>query len=157
MREHSAAFFSDVEASPDSPRPASLIAPPGSLAGSPASIARRGIIWNVRSLCSNPAVTMIWPFASDMTQASAQCFISRLLCGRRRRYALDCPVESAGERLESITHVGTRAQGKCHVALFELMRGDHARATPNAFELVRLAREYNLPFGARAACFSRVG
>jgi predicted ATPase len=55
-------------------------------------------------------------------------------------------VESARERLESITQVGTRAQGKCHVALFELMRGDHARAAPNAFELVRLAREYNLPF-----------
>ena len=62
-------------------------------------------------------------------------------------------MESARERLESITHVGTRAQGKCHVALFELMRGDHARATPNAFELVRLAREYNLPFWRASGVF----
>jgi class 3 adenylate cyclase len=64
------------------PRPAFPIAPPESLAGSPASTSKRGIIWNVRSLCSNPAATMIWSFASDTTQASAQCFIWRLLCGR---------------------------------------------------------------------------
>ena len=31
-----------------------------------------------------------------------------------------------------------------HAALFELMRGDHARAAPNAFELARLAREHEL-------------
>jgi predicted ATPase len=37
--------------------------------------------------------------------------------------------------------------------LFELMRGDHARATPNAFELVRLAREYNLPFWRASGVF----
>jgi len=55
---------------PICPRPASPIAPPGSLAGSPASIATRGIIWNVRSTCSSPAATTIWPFASDMTPAS---------------------------------------------------------------------------------------
>jgi hypothetical protein len=36
--------------------------------------------------------------------------------------------------------------------LFELMRGDRVRAAPNAFKLVRLAREHDLPmwgaFGA---------
>ena len=31
-----------------------------------------------------------------------------------------------------------------HAAFFELMRGDHARAAPNAFELARLAREHDL-------------
>ena len=40
-------------------RPASPIAPPGSLAGSPASIARLGITWSARSPCSNPAATTI--------------------------------------------------------------------------------------------------
>ena len=29
--------------------------------------------------------------------------------------------------------------------MFELMRGDHARAAPNAVELARLAREHELP------------
>ena len=55
---------------PIRPRPASPIAPPGSDAGSPASIARRGITSKGRSPCSNPAATTIWPFASDTTPAS---------------------------------------------------------------------------------------
>jgi hypothetical protein len=31
-----------------------------------------------------------------------------------------------------------------HAAMFDLMRGDRARAAPNALELTRLAREYDL-------------
>ena len=47
-------------------------------------------------------------------------------------------------RMANLTHVGTHAYGKMHAAMFELMRGDHARAAPNAFELARLAEEYDL-------------
>jgi len=47
-------------------------------------------------------------------------------------------------RISDLTHVATLALGRMHAALFELMRGDHARAAPNAFELVRLAREQDL-------------
>ena len=47
-------------------------------------------------------------------------------------------------RIADLTHVGTLALGRMHAAMFELMRGDHARATTNAFELVRLAHEYDL-------------
>ena len=47
-------------------------------------------------------------------------------------------------RIADLTHVGTLASGKLYAAMFELMRGDHLRATPNAFELVRLAREHEL-------------
>ena len=54
--------------------------------------------------------------------------------------------ESARERVSGLTHANTLALGAMHASMFELMRGDHARATPNAVELVRLAREYNLPF-----------
>ena len=35
--------------------------------------------------------------------------------------------------------------GRMHAAMFELMRGDRARAAPNAVELARLAREHELP------------
>ena len=49
-------------------------------------------------------------------------------------------------RIADLTHVGTLAFGTMHAALFELMRGDHARAAANAFELARLAREHDLPF-----------
>ena len=48
-------------------------------------------------------------------------------------------------RIADLNHVGTLAFGKMHAAMFELMRGDHARAAPNAFELARLAREHDLP------------
>ena len=47
-------------------------------------------------------------------------------------------------RMVDLTHVGTLAFGRMHAALFELMRGEHARAAPNAFELARLSREKEL-------------
>ena len=48
-------------------------------------------------------------------------------------------------RIAHLTHVGTLAPGRMHAALFELMRGDRARTAPDAFELVRLAQEHDLP------------
>jgi class 3 adenylate cyclase/tetratricopeptide (TPR) repeat protein len=53
----------------------------GRLAGSPANIVRRRIIWNARSPCSNPAATTIWPFASEPTPASGRWPIWRLRYG----------------------------------------------------------------------------
>jgi predicted ATPase len=53
-------------------------------------------------------------------------------------------VEAAQRRLSGITHVRTRAYGKMHVAIFELMRHDPSRATRNAAELARLARDHDL-------------
>ena len=58
-------------------------------------------------------------------------------------------------RIAGLTHVGTLAFGRMHAALFELMRGDHARAAPNAFELARLAREHELPMYRRVWRVSR--
>jgi predicted ATPase len=48
-------------------------------------------------------------------------------------------------RIEDLTHVGTLAFGRMLAALFELLRGDTARAAPNAFEFARLARDHDLP------------
>ena len=47
-------------------------------------------------------------------------------------------------RIADLTHVSTLAFGKMLAALFELMRGDDARASPNAFELARLTRDHDL-------------
>jgi adenylate cyclase len=38
-----------------------------------------------------------------------------------------------------------RAFGIAHAAFIEVVRGDHGRATPHGVELVRLAREHDLP------------
>ena len=48
-------------------------------------------------------------------------------------------IDRMQSRIADLTHVGMLAFGRMHWALFELMRGDHARAAPNAFELSRLA------------------
>jgi len=53
-------------------------------------------------------------------------------------------IDRMGARLADFTHGGLLAFGRMYSALFDLMRGDHARAAPNAFEVARLAREYDL-------------
>jgi tetratricopeptide (TPR) repeat protein len=54
-------------------------------------------------------------------------------------------VGDAEARIAGLTHIGTRAYGKWHVAMFELMRGNLSRATLNGVELARLTREHKLP------------
>jgi ATP/maltotriose-dependent transcriptional regulator MalT len=53
-------------------------------------------------------------------------------------------VGDAEVRITSLTHTATRAYGKCHLAMFALMRGDLSRAAQNAVELARLTREHDL-------------
>ncbi len=62
-------------------------------------------------------------------------------------------IERMQARIAEISHAGSLAFGRLQAALFELMRGDPARAVPNASELARLAREHKLPFHAAAAVF----
>jgi predicted ATPase len=61
-------------------------------------------------------------------------------------------VDGAHERLARVAHIGTYPYAKYHAAMFELMRGDRARAAENGSETARLAREHDLPlwraFGA---------
>ena len=126
------------------------------LAGSPANIAKRGIIWNERSPCSNPAATTIWPFVLDRTPASSRWpYLALALWPLGEVDRAISLIDRMQTRMAGLTHVGTLAFGRMHAAMFELMRGDHARAAPNAFELARLVREHDLPCGAHSASFSR--
>jgi predicted ATPase len=54
-------------------------------------------------------------------------------------------VGDAEARIAGLAHIGTRAFGKMHAALFALTSGDSARAASNAAELARLTREHDLP------------
>ena len=54
-------------------------------------------------------------------------------------------VSDAEARIAGLAHVGTRAMGRMHAGLFELMRGDLSRAAQNAVELARLTGEHELP------------
>ena len=46
-------------------------------------------------------------------------------------------IDRAELRSADFTHAGVRAFARMHSALFDLMRRDHARAAPKAFELAR--------------------
>ena len=61
----------------------------------------------------------------------------------------------AQARIAGLGHVGTHAFGKFYAAMFELMRGDYARAAPNAIELARVGREHDLPMWGALRGLSR--
>ena len=54
-------------------------------------------------------------------------------------------VRGVEARIADLAHIGTRAYGKWHVAMFALKRGDLSRAAANAAELAQLTREHDLP------------
>ena len=54
-------------------------------------------------------------------------------------------VGDAEARIAGLPHIGTRAFGRMHAALFALMLGDMSRAASNAAELARLTRDHDLP------------
>ena len=58
-------------------------------------------------------------------------------------YALSL-IDRMQTRISHLTNVGTIAFARMHAAVFELMRGDKARAAPHALELSRLGREHAL-------------
>jgi predicted ATPase len=55
-------------------------------------------------------------------------------------------IGDAHERLGMLLDMRTRAYGKMHAALFELMRRDFSRTTSNASEFAEVVREYDLTF-----------
>jgi tetratricopeptide (TPR) repeat protein len=54
-------------------------------------------------------------------------------------------VDEARTRIADLTHVASIAFGRMQIGIFEVMRNEVARAAPNATDLVRLARDHDLP------------
>jgi predicted ATPase len=52
---------------------------------------------------------------------------------------------TAEARIASLAQTGARAYGKCHLGLFELLRGNLTRFATHAVELAALTREHDLP------------
>jgi class 3 adenylate cyclase/tetratricopeptide (TPR) repeat protein len=145
MRTHAAAFLSDLEARPDSPE---------------ASVAHRaagitcwfaGEYREARDRLQR-ALALFEPGRDDDlayrfgwdpgVAAMANLAAATWPLGEVDR-AISL-IDRMKTRAAGLTHVGTLAAGKLYAAMFDLMRGDHLRATPNAFELVRLAREQEM-------------
>ena len=146
MRAHAAAFLSDLEASPDSPE---------------ASVAHRiagitcwfaGDYREARDRLER-ALALFQPGRDDDlayrfgwdpgVAAMANLAAASWPLGEVDR-AISL-IDRMKTRVAGLTHVSTLGSGKLYAAMFELMRGDHRRAAPNAFELVRLALEQELP------------
>ena len=65
--------------------------------------------------------------------------------------------ERATARIASVTHIGTKAYGAMHTAMFELMRGDIARVASNTTSSRGSPMTMSSPCGARSECFFRAG
>ena len=146
MRAHAAAFLSDLEASPDSPE-ASVAHRTAGITCWFAGDYREARDRLERALAlfqpgrdDDLAYRFGWdPGAAAMANLAAA---SWPLGEVDRAISL---IDRMKRRVAGLTHVSTIASSKLYGAMFELMRGDHLRATPNALELVRLAREQELP------------
>jgi class 3 adenylate cyclase/predicted ATPase len=146
MRTHAMAFLNDLEATPDSPA---------------ASVAHR--IAGVTCWCAGEyreardyfekALALFQPGRDDDMAfrfgqdpgitAMANLAIASWPLGQVDR-AMSL-IDAMETRMSGVPHIGTLSFGRMHAALFELMRGDHARGATHAIELARLGRQHELP------------
>ena len=145
MRTHAAAFLSDIDARPDSPEAGVAHRAAGAtcwFAGEYRE-ARDHLERALALFQPGRDDDLAFRFGVDPgVNAMAYLAIASWALGEVDR-AISL-IDRMQTRIAALTHVGTLALGRMHAAMFELMRGDHARAAQNAFELARLAREYDL-------------
>ena len=158
MRAHAAAFLSDLEATPDSPE-ASLAHRAAGITCWFAGEYREALDHLERALAlfqPGRDDDLAFRFGIDPgVAAMANLAIASWPLGEVDR-AMSL-IDAMETRMSGVPHIGTLSFGRMHAALFELMRGDHARGAPHAIELARLAHEHELPLWARSPYFSRVG
>jgi class 3 adenylate cyclase/predicted ATPase len=145
MREHSTAFLSDVRANPESPeagvahRTAGITHWfAGEYVGAHDHLERALALFQ-----AGRDDDLAFRFGQDAGVA-ARLFLGFTLWplgGIDRAITL---VDDAEARIAGLAHIGTRAYGRMHAALFALMRGDLSRAASNAAELAQLTREHDL-------------
>jgi predicted ATPase len=146
MRTHAMAFLNDLEATPDAPA---------------VSVARR--LAGVTCWCAGEyreardyfekALALFQPGRDDDMAfrfgqdpgiaAMANLAIASWPLGEVDR-AMSL-IDAMATRMSGVPHIATLSFGRMHAALFELMRGDHARGARHAIELARLARQHELP------------
>ena len=146
MRTHAAAFMAGVAARPDSPEAGvahRILGTTHCSAGENAE-AREHLERALALFQPGRDDDLAFRFGQDAGVA-AMCYLaiaSWPLGDVGRAVSL---VDGAQERLASVAHIGTHPYAKIHAALFELMRGDWARAAQHGSVAARLAREYDLP------------
>ena len=146
MRAHAATFLTDVEGRPDSPEAGIAHRVQGAthwFAGEFLQ-ARQHIERALALFQPGRDDDLAFRFGID-AGVGAMLYLALTLwplgdIGRAISFVRDAEARSA-----NLAHIGTRAHGKRHVAMFELMRGDPPRCALNALELTRLTGEHDLP------------
>lgn len=132
MRTHAAAFMAGVAARPDSPEAGvahRVLGTTHCFAGEYAE-AREHLERALTLFQPGRDDDLAFRFGQDAGVA-AMCYLaiaSWPLGNVERAVSL---IDGAHDRLASVAHIGTHPYAKIHAALFELMRGDRARAAQN--------------------------
>ena len=145
MRAHAKAFLSDVEVRPDSPEAGVAHRAAGMtcwFAGEYRE-AREHLERALALFQPGRDDDLAFRFGTDagVSTMAYLAFASWPLGDVDRAISL---IDRMQTRAAGLTHVGTLAYARYMTVMFELMRGDHARAAPNAFELARLAHDHDL-------------
>ena len=146
MRTHAASFLAGVAACPNSPEAGvahRVLGTTHCFAGEYEE-AREHLERALTLFQTGRDDDLAFRFGQDAGIA-AMCYLAMAswpLGNVRRAVSL---VDGVHERLASVAHIGTLPYAKLHAAMFELMRGDRARAAENGSEAARLAREHDLP------------
>ena len=146
MRAHAAAFLSDAEARPESPEAGVAHRCAGTTCWFAGEYREARDHFERALALFRPGRDddLAIPFAQD-PGVSAMFYLALVSWPLGEVDRAISLIDRMQTRIADLTHVGTLAPGRMHAALFELMRGDSARAAPNASELSRLAGEHDLP------------
>ncbi len=156
MREHSVAFLREVEARPQAPEAGvahRLIGVTNWVEGD--FDAARGHCEQALAIF-NPArdSDLAFRFGQDLGVAAMSYLALALWPLGEVDRALDL-IDQVKSRITEIAHIGTIAYGYVHAILFEMMRGEFARAAPLVGALAHLAREHDLRFWRAYGEFSQ--
>ena len=154
MRTHAANFLADVEAKPDSPEAGVAHRCAGTthwFAGE-YETARDHLELALALFQPGRDDDLAFRFGQDAGVAAMADLAQTLwpLGDVDRAASL---MENLEARIARLTHLGTLAFGRFHLATFEMRRGDRLRAAPHALELARITREHDLPLFRAFALF----
>ena len=146
MREHAAAFLSDVEARPDSPEAGVAQRAAGATCWFAGEYAQARDHFERALALFQPGrdEDLAFRFGWDPGVA-AMANLATALWALGEVDRATSLIDRMQTRIADLTHVGTLASARIHVAMFALMRRDDMRAAQNTVELARLVREHDLP------------
>src|SRR5208282_2683806 len=147
MHQHAAAFLREVEARPDAPEAGVAHRLTGLTKWAEGDFvgARSHLELALGTFYPDRDRDLAFRFGQDLSVAAMSYLALALWPLGEVDRALDL-IERVKSRITEIQHIGTVAYGYVHAIMFEMLRGEFARAAPLAAALAHLAREHDLRF-----------